>query len=154
MDDAFGNWLAGFIDGEGHFYIACSPRQTNYHCGMKMSLRDDDAEILATIHMATGLGVLGRSDWHHRQKITNGATARWEIGSRPHCLGLIRLLDRYPLRTKKARDYAIWCEAVQAVADAREPPGARRGQKGGRATKDWSRCALLKAQLQAVRVYH
>lgn len=152
MDDGFCYWLSGFMDGEATFFINGDDRreQINFYCGVKVVLRDDDAPLINAIHATTGIGHVRRNDWHHRQRMTNRPTIAWEVGRRSELLSLIAILDRYPLRSKKAKDYAIWREAV---LDSATPKDLVASGKGGRTPRDWSRVKQLKAELAAVRAY-
>lgn len=156
MEDPFGHWLAGFMDGEACFYIRSDHRTGKHQCGMRVALRDDDAAIIERIHAETGIGNVTRSDWHARQRPTNRPQANWTISSRADCVRLVELLRRFPLRSKKARDFEVWARAVEvwtAVGERGEEPGARRGQKGGRSSYNWREMESLAAELQAVRAY-
>lgn len=107
IDDAFGHWLAGFIDGEGHFAIR-RDKSGHFSCAFQLALRCDDEAILREIHERTGLGTLGR-------RLTGGrsrAQAVWRVSSKGDCLALSGLLQRFPLRAKKAYDLDIWSRAV------------------------------------------
>jgi hypothetical protein len=135
MDDAFGHWLAGFIDGEGHFQVSQN-RNGGFGCRFAIGLRADDREALATIHQETGLGRM----WVRRPAGQRHAVAYWSVQSLADCRHLCDLLERYPLRAKKARDFAIWREAVLNWTSARHE-------------RDWSRMAALKVALEAGRKF-
>jgi LAGLIDADG endonuclease len=114
MDDeaAFGNWLAGFIDGEGCFIL----RETTadyFRCGFSIELRVDDAPIIEEIQTRLGIGTI---KYRHRPG-KNGndcPQVSWNVQSQPQCVVLMELLDRHPLRAKKAHDFAIWRMALKA----------------------------------------
>lgn len=131
MTDDFGHWLAGFIDGEGCFTIPSrSNASKGYHgrafgCRMDLGLRQDDRPILDLIQSTTKLGKVGMV---YAKRYT---MARWYIGSKEGCRGLVTLLDQYPLRAKKRRDYDVWRLAV----------------KEWTTTRDWGRMAALSDQL-------
>jgi hypothetical protein len=115
MDSSFGNWLAGFIDGEGSFSTQIAdgvvfPR-------FSIATRADDAPILETIQEKLGAGKLYRRP---------GRTSPGVYGDKPaveftftnlsECLRLVEVLDEYPLRAKKLGDYIIWKEIVKEKA--------------------------------------
>jgi hypothetical protein len=139
VDDAFGHWLAGFMDGEGSFGIAGGNTRGSYHCTACVKLRGDDRAILEEIVERTGIGSVR---YQPNTQRTHPQYA-WLVHNRAGCLALIELLDRYPLRAKKARDYAIWREAV---IDWSAPRARRSG-------RDWGRMAALKVALEAGRKF-
>jgi len=114
----FGHWLAGFIDGEGSFTITVyrnkdgSPRHygTRFHIG----LRDDDSPIIEEIadRLGFGLRVQQRGSWDDRYGKRHNPQKFFQLNSAIDCMKLVKLLDKYPLRAKKAKSYAIWRLAV------------------------------------------
>lgn len=142
IDDGFGHWLAGFIDGEGCFRIHKEKSGGYYACHFTLKVRDDDAPIIREIVERTGIG-------HTKPDlIRNGSKPAiiWVVQSKAECLKLIPLLDRYPLRAKKRRDYAVWREAVLYWVDA------KRGNRW-HGPRDWSRMIAYKAAIEAARAY-
>jgi hypothetical protein len=144
MEKDFGNWLAGFIDGEGCFLIAYRKDRNAWTCQFRIRVREDDEEIIREIHQKTNIG---RFFTHNIDKPTP-PLACWEVSSKADCLRLVKLLDRYPLRAKKARDYIIWREAVMAWCDVK---------KGGEVKPDnsaiWSKISALSINLKEGRKY-
>ena len=146
LDPAFGHYLAGFIDGEGSFRVAENNGGRSLCCRFSIKLREDDRDILVEAKQRLGIGTLLRdtSQGTHR---TSKPSARWQVYDRPGCLKLVAVLDAYPLRAKKARDYAIWREAVFEWGRV---GGVRSGYAG---PANWGRMRELKAQIEEVRRY-
>lgn len=143
-DDAFGHWLAGFIDGEGSFVILCRSNGRGSHTPrMQIRLRDDDAPLLDAVQRRLALGSLYAAKVNPSQQKTAKAQALWVVYTRGDCMALVEFLDRYPLLSKKARDYEVWRRAVLMRATLRA-----HGK-----LHDWSGMAALKTELEAVRVY-
>ena len=106
IDSGFGNWLAGFIAGEGCFTISKLSRGRGYRCSFALVLRLDDAPILEMIHTETQLGTISVS-------LKTRESVEWAVLSRKDCVALIEILDCCPLRARKEIDYFIWREAVR-----------------------------------------
>ncbi len=109
MDDSFGHWLAGFTDGEGHFgiYENGNGKKTLPRAEFRIKLRQDDEPILKLIQKNLGVGKIypARYKQHHNQ-------AAYTVTRRRDLLRIIQLFDKYPLKSKKQQDYAIWRQAV------------------------------------------
>lgn len=129
----FGHWLAGFIDGEGSFCL--SPKRRGFRVFLTITLRADDRPILDEICSRTGLGVV--RDCKRRAPHTPNANpaVSWQVWRKSDCLQVIRLLDRFQLRAKKARDY--W---------------ATLRHRGDRRL-DWTPMLQLRSQLLTGRAY-
>jgi hypothetical protein len=141
----WGNWLAGFIDGEGCFVVARTNHTTyvRYGCAMRLAVRADDRPILLEIQRRTGLGRIYETPANGN---ANPSSA-WSVQSKGDVLALVAILDRFPLRAKKARDYAIWREAVLLWATNYRKRAAVNG------IADWSEMASLREQLGVARAY-
>jgi hypothetical protein len=114
-----GDWLAGFIDGEGSFNI--SHHAGNYQPRFSLKLRDDDTAILKAIQIFVGIGTVRgskcspRNSKYYSPKARN--QTRFDItGS--HNTKLVNILDQHQLRSKKLRDYLIWKEAVNIYSES------------------------------------
>ena len=75
IKDDFGNWFAGFTDGEGYFAIRKQNRENPYSCQFKISLRDDDRLILEEVRDVLGIGftyneIARPSDGRNNQAVT------------------------------------------------------------------------------------
>ncbi len=142
IDPAFGHWLAGFIDGEGCFYITRNPSRGSYCPRFALRLRDDDAGIINEIHRHTNIGcVCNIKAGNHGGR----PTRNWQIQSGEDCRALIRIIEAHPLRSKKGRDYVVWREAVEWWT----------GRTGGSrwAPTDWTPMREFKTSLEQGRAY-
>lgn len=149
MDAAFGHWLAGFIDGEGCFLIGRQGGRSGsgYRPSFQLKIRADDRRILDEIVERTGIGYV-----RHAAAGGQGLSGRgnpqlqWRVVGQAERFQLVQLLDRYPLRAKKARDYAIWRVAVLELQRNPHRPGPGKA-------RDWAPFALWMRELRAVRAY-
>lgn len=140
IDPSFGHWLAGFTDGEGCFDITAVGLNKSYICRFVIGLRGDDREVLTLARDATGLGSVTTK---MKAGTTSNPQAWWSIHAKSDCVRLTELFDRFPLRAKKSRDFAVWRQAVQHWA------AMPRAYKG----RDWQRMADLKCELTRGRRY-
>lgn len=140
LADGFGHWLAGLIDGEGSFQI--SPNRPGFSCRLTVALRDDDTQTLAEVERRTGLGRLTNQARGHGTN--RKPVAIWRVQRQHECEALIEILAEFPMRSKKARDLAVWSEAVRAMGAM--PPANGR-------PRDWSEVAALKERLSDVRAH-
>lgn len=142
-DPRWDAWAAGFIDGEGCFLLADRPApqlgRPSVTPLFTVALRADDRPILD--ELARGFG--GRVDF---KAVTNGdrsgANPRytWVLARKQDLRRLVAYLDCYPLRAKKARDYAIWRQAVMIYL-----------RRGGR--QDYVELLALRDALSSGRAY-
>ena len=142
-DETFNWWLTGFIDGEGCFRIHKEKSGGYYACHFTLKVRDDEQDILKEIVQRTGIG-------HLKRDINRSGNSRpclvWVVHSKAECIKLVDFIDRYPLRAKKRRDYAIWREAVLHWVAMK---------KGSRwhGPRDWSTMIAFKHAIEAARIY-
>lgn len=113
-------YVVGFIDGEGCFYISQSKHRTlrrhfDVRADFEMELRADDREIIERIQQVLGCGRIyyleyKRYDWlpHVKLKIGN---------IKGVCEKLIPFFDKYPLQGKKAKVYKYFREAAFLIRD-------------------------------------
>jgi hypothetical protein len=147
--DGFGHWLAGFADGEGCFYVTCSTGGS-HRCQFRIKLRRDDKPILEECARRTGLGHIVDVKPPKGQK---HGQAEWIVIRKAHCARLVEIFDAFPLRAKKARDYAIWKRAVELITDVRHVIDGRKLRFGEGSLRHayQSKLAALKTALSDVR---
>ena len=123
VESRVGGFLAGFLEGEACFTIPCQSRGHGYRCMMRLSIRDDDSELLRTLARNTRLGTI-RSVPARR---TSRPQLCWTVLAKSDCRRLVALLYEYPFRGRRAREFAIWAAAVKwwvgEDAIARRPAG-------------------------------
>jgi len=134
----FGNWLSGFVDGEGCFHLGSYRARssdksnpivyTNHRSKFVINLRADDFEALSLAQRFWGCGSLyENSHPPSRTKRTNAGTLfsvdRWQ-----ELLNIvIPHFEEFPLRAKKANDFAIWAEGTRLIAEVMNRPRRGRG---------------------------
>lgn len=112
VSDEFGYWFSGFFDGEGCLSVFSRPRTDRYferRLGVQIMLRDDDGHVVDYIKDKIGIGLAYRSPG--RFTTNPKATYRCEA-IKDLAEVFIPLFDKYPLHTKKGREYAIWRKLV------------------------------------------
>lgn len=143
-------WLSGFADGEGSFFISVTNRKDGRQSavpGFAIWLRADDVPVLRALCDAFGGSISfnrrwGGPDWRENARPRFG----WQVSGRASLRALVAYFDRFPLHAKKARDYAIWREAVEIYC----------GQESSRWRRNPARheaIIALRAQLVASREY-
>jgi hypothetical protein len=101
-----------------------------FQCRFSIGLRADDAPILHEIRARTGVGILVHSGRNSIQQ----EQWRLEVNRKADGVRLVEIFDDFPLRAKKARDFAIWREAVSVWSSVVNGRCASRGaqiQGGG-----------------------
>lgn len=102
-DDAFGNWLAGFTDGEGNFQMT-----PNHSRSFRINLREDDRTILEEIRNKLGCGII-----HFLRKSKYNSNTRdqyqYTVATFVDLVNIIiPIFDKFHLRAKKQTDYLNW----------------------------------------------
>lgn len=103
-------WFSGLAAGEGSFLIRSSrfQRWSRVLPEFHLCLRADDSAVLADLRRVFG----GKLRWRDEKRGNGNPVCAWWVYSKAELLGLVDYFDKFPLRAKKARDYAIWREAV------------------------------------------
>jgi len=141
--DGFGDWLAGFADGEGCFYLSCT-KGGSHRCNFRLKLRRDDRGVLELAATRTGLGSV-----YDVKKYQ----AEWMVVRKADCARLVEIFETFPLRAKKSRDFVVWAQAVALLADVRHVVDGRklrRGQ-GSQRHQYQAKLAVLRKRLAEVR---
>ncbi len=112
----FGDWLSGFVDGEGHFHLGWN-RQFRFPIPFvcfDIGLRDDDQSILQQIRSYFGSGWLRTDSPGNKDGCLNRKPrCVYRIDSvKPLALQVVPHFEQHPLRAKKSRDFSIWQEAI------------------------------------------
>lgn len=140
ISDELGGFLAGFIEGEACFLIA-SQSGFGYRCAMTLNSRADDALLIAELVNKSRLGTVRTVE----ARRTSLPQVRWSIAAKSDCCRLVEILDRYPLRGRKSRDFAIWRAGLEWWVG--DDPTRRRPNR------DWEPLIYLKRQLHQSKRY-
>lgn len=144
--DGFGHWLAGFMDGEGCFYLTKSTTGS-HRCQVRIKLRADDRPILDECVRRTGCGyVVG-------VKSKYGPQVEWMVVRKADTARMVDIFRAFVLRAKKRRDFEIWSEAVAVMASVRHITDGASLRRGGGSLRHPAQIqlAILRKQLQDVR---
>lgn len=157
IPDSFGYWFSGIMDGEGHFAASYKTKEKTIGehywgrytiTGIQISLRWDDYEILNYIKSTLGIGNLYKVN----QK-GSAPKGMYRIGKTEDLNDLIvPLLEKYPLRSKKAREFPLWRECVGIISRRI----AKKKIVHNRATismEEYERFSLLVEQIKEMRRY-
>lgn len=136
LDPAFGYWLAGLADGEGCFAIPLTGR--HIHCIFSINLRRDDRAILERIQQTLGFGRLYDRRPSQTTRNTRPQTT-YAASTVKDCIAIAAIFRQFPLQAKKAKDFAVWAEAVDYLA------------AGG---NDLNVMANFALRLKEARIYH
>ena len=117
-----GEYIAGFIDGEGCFTIVISKHKTkklgiDARLHFQIEVRDDDREIIEYIQETLDCGRIyhlsyERYGWNPHVELKNSSFE--EITGK-----LIPFLKKYPLRAKKRFSYQYFLQAVKVFKEKR-----------------------------------
>ena len=148
-------WLAGLIDGEGCFVLSKgrTPRHLIPTPQFKLGMRLDDRPILEEIRDKLDMGaVYTRSSNTGPKSPKNGKpAAEWVVFKKTDIIRLVELLRHCPLRTRKAKDFYTWSQAVDAWSLMVSPrvPADKEVERQLLRDQMWS----LKAKLESDRAY-
>ena len=84
---AEGHFIAGFVEGEGHFGITEANGGQSFRCLMSLRVRDDDSELLEWLHARTGVGTLHAIP----ARATSNPQVGWMVQTQSGCQTLVEL---------------------------------------------------------------
>jgi len=155
IPDDFGHWFAGFVDGEGHFKATAQGHQSNkrrihLHLALRIALRADDMRLIDKIHATLQVGKVYHTPKYSCGRVGSKPQSVWAVHRYADLMGvIIPLFDKYPLKSKKKRDYIQWKHIVQTWG----PPRPRRGDGLKFSTKELLAAIGDCNKLKDVRAY-
>lgn len=136
-------WFSGFADGEASFLIVTTgrpPRRPGMSPRFALGLRADDLPVLKQLQAAFGGRLLFNERPQGRADRPANPRWLWHVVAKDDLRRLLDYFDRFPLRAKKAADYAVWREAALLYI-----------ARGG--VETFSELDALRATLAAGRLY-
>jgi LAGLIDADG endonuclease len=125
--DAFGNWLSGFTDGEGCFFLGLHGNLP--HASFLIAVRSDDHAVMSQIHeFWGGIGMLKLR--RPSRKAPGQPISLLRVASVADLRRVvIPHFHAYPLRAKKRRDFLVWEQGVDWIARMRKAFTSGYGRK-------------------------
>lgn len=132
----FGAYISGLVDGEGCFLLSTSKDCEYASCAacFGIKLRLDDMAILQKVRQCLRCGTIRIN----KPKGNGKPQASFRVRDTVDLVQkVIPFFDKFPLRAKKARDYAIWREAVILLGKVKGRKVERRGCHHGGSIPKW-----------------
>ena len=145
--EAFGHYLSGLTDGEGHFNLSYRMFRTKLHPDpywgtsphFRIALRADDREVLDLAHAFFSCGLVGRRNRAAYDLRHPNDCPQYYFGvSKVSDLARVVIphFERYPLRAKKRHDFALWRQGIDLAYHVHQRRVQRRcGTRGGALSK-------------------
>lgn len=112
---AFGNWISGLVDGEGHFSlnVRCEfPNRIRPSVEFTIGLRNDDIEVLQYIMEFLNCGQIYTSKGNGNKK----PVAYYKVWKPSDLLNsVVPHFEEFPLRAKKGRELPTWRAGVELI---------------------------------------
>jgi len=150
-----GDYIAGFVDGEGCFALTFrrdvrhkrkgSPEYFYWDIDFIIVLREDDLEILEKIQQTLQCGTISK---------TKSGNVRYNVSRMEDLVKIIvPFFHQYPLHAKKKFDFLLWAEAVNIFWRNQYPQGNTKIRKRGFQKVNWdaedlSRLQGIKEEMQ------
>jgi hypothetical protein len=108
-DETSNHFIAGYVSGEGSFYISAPKTPSGQlQCGFSLKVRKDDRELVEMVrHTLDNVGHIYLSEAGHGTPVTLMIRRLGELVNT-----VIPFFDLYPLRGKKRVNYELWKRAV------------------------------------------
>jgi hypothetical protein len=108
-DEALNHFIAGYVSGEGSFYISAPKTSAGQvQCGFSLKVRDDDRELVEMVRRTLdNVGHIYPSAAGRGTAVTLMIRRLGELINT-----VIPFFDLYPLRGKKHANYDLWKQAV------------------------------------------
>lgn len=127
-----GDYVAGFVDGEGCFALKFrrdvrhdrknKPVYFYWDIEFAIMLKADDKEILESIRDTIGCGKVGN--------VSKRGHVRYSVqGTKEIVEKVIPFFEKYPLHAKKKRDFRLWKEAA-LIFSRNQREGVNSSKKG------------------------
>lgn len=120
-DSDIANWIVGLVDGEGCFTV-----QLNNFPAMKLgfearptfivNLDSKDRPILELIRDFFEFGVVNTYERGGNYKGI-GKACFYKVTNLKDCLEIMKFFKKYPLRSKKGKDFEMWCQCLFMMND-------------------------------------
>ena len=109
--EEFIEWLCGFIDSEGNFYIESMNNGRSYRFNFQITLHIDDISTLYLIKIKLGIGEIRDRD----------TKAVFTIRVQKDIVKIINILSKNPLNTKKKYlDFSDFKRAFELYTNCKE----------------------------------
>lgn len=115
VSDAFGYWFSGFFDGEGCFSVFSRMRPGRYaerRVGIQIMLRDDDVGVILSIKQNLNAGLTYATSKPNGRTNPKATFRVEQINDLAEVI--VPLFEKYPLRSKKGREFPIWRSLVRS----------------------------------------
>lgn len=131
MEKLPGDYIAGFVDGEGCFALKFvrsvrhdrpnKPIYFYWALEFVIMLRADDSEILERIRYTLDCGTV-------RIPAKSSSVRYSVVGFDDLSTKIVPFFKKYPLHAKKKRDYLLWAEAVAILIKNKQTKAFRKMQ--------------------------
>ena len=108
--EEFIEWLCGFIDSEGNFYIESTNKGRSYRFNFQITLHIDDISTLYFINRKLGVGEIR----------DRGTKAVFTLRVQEDIVKIIDILSRNTLNTKKYLDFSDFQRAFILYTNSKE----------------------------------